>query len=218
MPKFVCSICFSLLLVLLFQGNWAFSWDGDWTDGKSGQDYIYDKENSTGKAGSDPPQTFLKPSDRDYLNVDGKELDDYFKQRHHKDYTPYAVLRLPHAIRYQGMTIQAGYYHLKIGGWNEGSPIKTLQTPPPQPALSLPPPKPGAKPANPPKKLPMQQVFIFKDHGNVIAVMPIQRVSIYKPKRKDKVPKCSLAWLEEENRQSVIKYYDKHWLFSTTLE
>jgi hypothetical protein len=217
MLKFVRFTCLSLFLVLLCQGNGAYGWDGDWTDGKSGQDYIYDKDNSTGKAGSDPPQTFLTPSDRDYLNVDGKELDDYFKQRK-KDYTPYAVLRLHQAIRYEGIIIKPGYYQVKIGGWSEGSPSKTLQTPPPQPELSLPPPKPGAKPAEPPKKLPTQQVFIFKDHGNVIAVIPIQKMSIYKPKRKDKVPKFSLAWLEEENRQPVIKYYDKHWLFSTTFE
>jgi hypothetical protein len=209
----------------------SWGWDGQWTDAKSGQDYIYDPQNSTGKAGSDPPQTFLTPPPRDYLNVDPKELDDYFAQRK-KDYSPYALLRLTQTLRYGNTSIPPGYYQVKIGLWGEGSPMRNLPAPP---AVLRPPVSKASAPSDaeqaasgaekakssqplkpiPPLKLPQQRVFIFKQLGNVVAVVPIHQVTIYKPGRKEKAPRHSLAWLEMENRQPILKYYAKPWLFST---
>lgn len=226
----------ALCLLLLCLMPLAQAWDGDWTDGRSGQDYIYDSENSTGKAGSDPPQTFLTPPTRDYLNVDPKELDDYFSHRK-KDYSPYALLRLTQTLYYGDTSISPGYYQVKIGLWGEGSPTHNLPVPPAvlKPPVTasaprvpveqsesthLPSNREKAKPTAQlkpisPKKLPRQRVFIFKKLGNVVAVVPIHEVTIYKPTRKKKAPRHSLAWLEVENRQPVLKYYGKPWLFST---
>lgn len=228
---------FFMAFSLLAACGFAWAWDGDWTDGKSGQAYIYDPDNSTGRAGSDPPQTFLTPPDRDYRNADPKELDDYFAQRK-KDYSPYALLRLTQALRYKATTLPPGYYQVKIGLLGEGSPQENEQSlenpvatlgpvlPPiqvtsaastpsaeaPSQAGSQQSPKLKQIPSN---KVPPQRVMIIKRLGNVVAVVPLHTVTIIKPARKEKIPKRALAWVEVENRQPVLKYYAKPWLFST---
>jgi hypothetical protein len=205
-----CLAC-SLLGALVAHG-----WDGQWTDGKSGQDYLYDKDDSTGKAGTEEPaQVFLIPPPRDYMNVDPEELDDYFKQRK-KDYSPYALLRLPQAIRYEGVTIPKGYYEVKAGEWGDGSPNIRLNAPQQLPPLQ--PQSTGKTNQSSSKPLPGQRVLIIKRLGNVIAVVPIHEIRFYKPPRKDKIPKRALAWLETEERQPVLKYYEKHWIFSTRFQ
>ena len=242
----------------------ALSWDGNWTDARSGNDYIYDPKNSQGKAGSDPPQTFYTPPLRDSVNVDPEELDDYFKKKGKiRDYVPYALLRVSQSLRYNDKTISKGYYTVKAGDWSDGSPRTHLNTPieaaivtpsalPPLENTSTPsaPPLPGnttrskssnrlpnsqshttsgspnptamrQTPLN--KKFPIQRVFIIKRLGNVIAVVPIHQVEPYFPKREDltpkkKIPKQALAWVEMDGQRPILKFYYKHWLYSTTFQ
>lgn len=211
-------------LLLLSQGI-ALAWDGKWTDGKSGQDYIYDKEDSTGKAGSDPPQTFPAPPLRDYANVDPEELDDY---KRHKDYTPYALLRIPQALHYEGTVIPSGYYQVKAGNWGGGSLNHSLNTPvsgslsnPANTARVYQNPSAAsntqASPQATDPHFPMQRVFVIKHLGNVVAVVPIHQIKPYNPKKQDKIKvrRHALAWIEMEDRQPVLKFYNHHWLYIT---
>lgn len=213
-----------LLLGSLFT-NAAWAWDGDWTDGRARMgEYLYDKGSSQGKAGSDPPQTFLIPPTREYIDVDGEELSDYFN-RHNKDYAPHALTRISQTLYYGPTKIPKGYYLIKIGLLGAGSPNSKQKADAEAAVQTLPPlnPKPAtqAAPYTSPKapvnasKLPAYRQLVFIQTGRVIATVPIHRVQAYKPDKKDKIPKHALAWIEIEDRHPVLKFYNRHWLYST---
>lgn len=67
-----------------------------------------------------------------------------------------------------------------------------------------------------PKNTP--RTLVFKRLGRVVAVLPIHRMEPYKPKRKEKIPKHALAWVETENRRPVLKFYHKKRLYTTVLQ
>jgi hypothetical protein len=119
-----------LTLALLAASSAAWAWDGNWTEAKSGQDYLYDEKNSQGKSGvKEPPQKFLVPPTPDFADVDPEELHDYF-DRKNRDYAPYALARITRSIRYNNILIPKGYYLVKPGDLNDGSvkvSLKTLQ-------------------------------------------------------------------------------------------
>jgi hypothetical protein len=111
-------------LWLPFSVGWA--WDGDWTQARSGRGDIFnDPDSSQGKAGTDPPQKFLTPNPRDFVDVDPDELQDYF-HHHNKDYAPYALARITQDMHYNNLLVPKGYYLIKPGGAHAGSPRITL--------------------------------------------------------------------------------------------
>ncbi len=245
-----------LLLTTLVQPV-GLAWDGDWTDASSGRVELYDNPGSTEKqAGSDPPQKYYTAAPRDYDEVDPRELDDYY-HRFNKNYTPYALVRITQDLHYNSWVIPKGYYLVKPGEVQEGSPQVNLQslsgpqpsyasksmvpvsnTPkmlpdadepedPADPALSaaIQPvsgsasgmtPASGHFSLRPPKKF--YQVLVISRQGKVIAVVPIHRKQAYAPARKEKIPRRALAWLEDEDRHPVLKFYDQHWIYSTDFQ
>ncbi len=106
----------------------AGAWDGNWTNASSGRGFIFDDPgDSTGQAGTDPPQKFWIPNRRDHADVDPEELHDYF-DRSNKDYAPYALARVTQTIHYNNLTIPKGYYLIKPGEETDGSPKVNLNT------------------------------------------------------------------------------------------
>ncbi len=143
---------FSLLLALLLGGGPALAWDDNWTQARSGDTLLYDKDSKHGNAGTDErPQTFFIPPPRDFWDVDPEELGDYGK----KQYTPYALARVTQNISYNGFVLTPGYYLIKPGDYNDGSPRTNLGTQPstaylqPPPAASSPGPAQDAGAASP---------------------------------------------------------------------
>jgi hypothetical protein len=236
-----------LLLSLHFFLSAAWAWDGNWTEAKSGQgDVIYDPDSSQGKAGTDPPQKFLTPNPRDYADVDPEELDDYYHRRN-KDYSPYALARITQDLHYNNIVIPKGYYLVKPGDVNDGSPrvnLKTLNqaapnqsviaaesqgevgsqlaplyaaTDPGSTGTANPQPIPETNPKLN-KDAPVYSVFVLKRQGKVIGVVPINRMESYKPPRDQKIPKQALAWMEIEDRHPVLKFYFKKQLYCTDFQ
>lgn len=255
----------SLLLPLmnLLGGNSALAWDGDWTQARSGR-LIFDNPGSTdGQAGTDPPQKYYTPAPRDYSEVDPDELSDYFNRKN-KDYSPYALARISQDLHYNSQMVPKGYYLIKPGNKNAGSPrvnLKTLNGPPlpddtglapvsnypdalPKQVLvsavntnppfaapdeSLPDTTPALDPAmapsagknvkkKPAPKNPLYEVFVIKRQGKVVLVVPIHRKQMYVPGKKDKVPDRALAWVEQEDRHPVLKFYYHNWIYSTDFQ
>lgn len=118
-----------LIIICLMAPGSAFAWDGNWTHAKSGneRDLFNDPGRSDWQAGTDPPQKFWIPSVRDFADVDPEELHDYF-DRKNRHYTPYALARVEQNIRYNNLTIPKGYYLIKPGDDNDGSPKVNLNT------------------------------------------------------------------------------------------
>jgi hypothetical protein len=145
----VTKLLYVLCLLGLFMPiSLVWAWDGDWTQAQSGKGDIFDDpDSSQGKAGTDPPQKYLTPNPRDFADVDPEELDDYF-DRYKKEYAPYALARIYQDLHYNDRIIPKGYYLIKPGDTNDGSPrvnMKTLYPPPTsqtipvmQPSNSLP--------------------------------------------------------------------------------
>lgn len=116
------------LLGLIMSLPLAWAWDGDWTQARSGKGDIFDDPESTqGKAGTDPPQKYLTPNPRDFVDVDPEELGDYFNRRN-KEYAPYALARIYQDLHYNNRVIPKGYYLIKPGDVNDGSPRINMKT------------------------------------------------------------------------------------------
>lgn len=127
-PIWIIGVVFSLSIGSWLSLSSAWAWDGDWTEARSGQVGLFDDPDSTqSKAGTDPPQKFLTPNPRDYADVDPEELDDYY-HRYNKDYSPYALARITQDLRYNNQVIPKGYYLVKPGGMNAGSPRINMAT------------------------------------------------------------------------------------------
>lgn len=224
-------------------GSLAWAWDENWTQARSGRVGLYDNPGSTdGQAGTDPPQKYFTSSPRDYADTDPEELDDYY-HRYRKDYTPYALARITQDIHYNSWVIPKGYYLIKPGEAEDGSAqvnLEMLNGPQPNyasnaiipisnsplatPASAQSTVMPKASPstpasttkANPKKKV--YEVLLIKRQGKVIAVVPIHRKQIYNPSRKEKIPNKALAWVDQEDRHPVLKFYYHHWIYSTDFQ
>jgi hypothetical protein len=223
----LASLLMGLLLACLLTASAGWAWDGDWTQGRSGygNDIFEDTGRSDGQSGTDPPQKFWKADPRDYANVDPEELHDYFDKRKHRDYVPYALARVEQALRYQNFTLPKGYYLIKPGDANDGSPLVTLDTTRGKvdslqsPAESgSPPSQPGNRPASLSKRVAFYQSFVIIRQGKVLGVVPVHRMTPYKPPREVKVPRQALAWVAWENRRPVLKFYYKKWLYETDFQ
>lgn len=117
-----------VLGVAMASGLSAWAWDGRWTQAVSGDGIFNDPGSSQGDAGTpERPQTFFTPPPRDYVDVDPEELSDYFDRRN-RHYSPYALARIEQNIRYQGIVIPKGYYVIKPGDTNDGSPRINFNT------------------------------------------------------------------------------------------
>ena len=62
------------------------------------------------------------------------------------------------------------------------------------------------------------EVLVIKRQGKVVMVVPIHRRQMYIPARKDKIPNRALAWVEEEDRHPVLKFYFHHWIYATDFQ
>lgn len=251
-------LCAMSLIGLCLTNAAAMAWDGDWTQARSGRTGLFDDPNSTqGKAGTDPPQKYYTANPRDYIDVDPEELGDYFN-RYKKEYSPYALARITQDIHYNNLSIPKGYYLIKPGDMNDGSPKISLKSinppvefhgggvPEASPEPTLPPlegeipavdneavyshsggkkqpksAKPNAAPQGAPVLKPDEpayQVFVIKRSGKVIGVVPINRMEVYHPRRKEHVPRQALAWVEMENRHPVLKFYYRKRIYSTDFQ
>jgi hypothetical protein len=214
----------------------AQAWDGEWTDAESGRTGLFEDPGSThGQAGTDPPQKYYTPAPRDYADVDPEELNDYF-QRWDKDYSPYALARITQDLHYRQFVLPKGYYLIKPGDIQDGSPHVKLKDLEPAIAESQPLPEvededaaklTGKKqsPKKPSKKSnettlhhSAYQVLVIKRQGKVIVVVPIHRRQFYRPAYHDKIPNHALAWVEEEDRHPVLKFYFHNWLYATDFQ
>ncbi len=210
----------ALLLGVLLTTTGGWAWDGNWTQGRSGygNDIFEDTGRSDGQAGTDPPQKFWKADPRDYANVDPEELHDYFDKRKNRDYVPYALTRVEQALQYQNFTLPKGYYLIKPGDANEGSPLVTmgsLQSPTENGSTTT---QPGSRPTSLSKRVAFYQSFVIIRQGKVLGVVPVHRMSPYKPPKEVKVPRQALAWVAWENRRPVLKFYYKKWLYETDFQ
>ncbi len=213
----------ALVLGVLLPPTGGWAWDGDWTQGRSGygNDIFEDTGRSDGQAGTDPPQKFWKADPRDHANVDPEELHDYFDKRKNRDYVPYALARVEQALRYQNFILPKGYYLIKPGDANEGSPLVTissLQTPVENSSAPAQPVQPGNRPASLSKRVAFYQSFVIIRQGKVLGVVPVHRMTPYKPPREVKAPRQALAWVAWENRRPVLKFYYKKWLYETDFQ
>jgi hypothetical protein len=101
-------------------------WDGEFTDGSSGWQYGHpdpgSSEGKTGQKNKDYPQHFWIPPLRQFEDTDPEELEE---QEGHS-YSPYALLLLPVDVKYKDWKLPKGYYQVKLGQNNDGSPKTRL--------------------------------------------------------------------------------------------
>lgn len=189
----------------------ALAWDGRGTQAPSGTYPLPEpttkRQNLDTDSGTEtkPQSWYNKLPERDYVNLDPQELDDYA----HRDYSPYALARFTQDLRWQGRTYPQGYYHVKIGLWGAGS-LGTLPLTNQLHAGSLPQPDKD-------KKRPMD-VFVLKQHGNVLTVIPIAGHQAYQKPKHGHRPANSLAWIEWQGDQPVLKFYYRKTIYFAYLE
>lgn len=213
------SFSLAIIACLLLAGS-AFAWDGRWTEAPSGSyplPEVNDKaRNIETDAGTDErPQTYnttLPP--RDYANVDPEEIIEAGG----KDYSPYALVRMTQDFRINGKVYKKGYYHIKAGQWGDGS----LNTQPLSNQLiaahnALPPANGDEEQKK--EKHPLD-VFLLKQNGNVLTVIPIHGKQAYQKQKGEKLPgrNASLAWMEYEGPRPVLKFYYKKTVYFTYLD
>ena len=209
LPPVAPGACLLLLLCLPHQN--AHAWDDRWTDAKSGwwaaPDANGDKNNSD--TGASPrPQHFVIPPAPLFSDVDPDELDD----NHHKNYTPYALARITQRFNINGHWFPKGYYEIKPGFMGDGSP-NTLAS---QVDTNTPIPNRMTKKQ---KKGLQYQVFVLKQEGKVITVVPIDHVEPYMLKKGEYKPKGPIAWMDEpDNNPPVLNLYYKKMRYSAQLQ
>lgn len=197
-----------LITLMTMAGMTAKAWDGTWTNAVTGEDVIYDDQNSQGKSGvPEAPQTFFIPPVPDFADIDIEELSDYGK----KEYSPHALARINYELRYDDIRIPKGYYLIKPGDPTDGSERVHLNSPTARTLQGSPAPESGTAP--------VYRTFVIKRLGKVVAVLPIHRMEVYNPrKHKQKVPKHALAWVEIEERHPVLKFYHHKRIYSTDFQ
>jgi hypothetical protein len=184
-------------------------WDDSGTNSKSGvEGNMMDEGKSEGTSGVSKEEAekirhFYIPPVRQWENVDPLEL----LENKHYDYSPYANVQFSRALKIGDKTLEVGYYQVKIGNLDSGSPVHRLNTPATQPIVYGPPddktmatpiavpsyplpdpPKPfwqqllPSFSAKPPLPTPGNTVMVIKKLGNVLAVLPvIQVLPVSKP-------------------------------------
>ncbi len=194
----------------------ASAWDGRWTRAVSGEWPLVDPGSSEGKTGiKEHPQTFFIPPPRDFADVDPEEMDEAAGRM----YTPYSAVRFTQDLSYLNKQIPQGFYQVKLGQWNDGSPNVNLSTQGftggQQPQLAA------------PVSQKTYQVFVLKKLGKVIAVVPIASVEKYQADRKFKnlfglkPSRDSYSWIDYDAQglamQPVLKFYYKKKIYATPL-
>ncbi len=156
-----------VILCLLIIGNPVFAWDGDWTEGQSGvEPNLYDEGNSDTKSGLDGKYEFFYiPPVPQWEQVDWEELQDNRKGNK----SPYVILQIPQPVKFRGQWLTKGYYLVKIGDSNDGSP--SFLAPPNQR---------------------WNRTLILKQYGTVKAVLPITQIAPSLKKKREQ-PR---AWIE----------------------
>lgn len=193
-------------------------WDNNLIDADSGVEFnLQDPNSSEDKSGikKDLPQTFFIPPPRQFDDVDPEELDEQAG----KDYTPHALVQVRSNIRYRNVVLKKGYYQVKLGQIQDGSPNSRLH---PQDAYLAAAATGMTHPASTQhysrkyfESTP--SVFVLKQLGKVIAVLPITRVTAYQAPKGEKPPKKPVAVIEYENNQPVMKVYYKKNLYWSAL-
>ncbi len=123
--RVLVALAFTLLLVT----PGALAWDGNWTEAKSGNDFYADPNSTDGTSGTPlTPLSFFTAPPRKFVDVDPDELNDYYKRGVRREYSPYALARISHDLHYNGITIPLGYYLIKAGDSDAGSPKTNLRS------------------------------------------------------------------------------------------
>jgi hypothetical protein len=154
-------------------------WDGQWTDASSGYHYSWpDPGDSTNKSGNKPkdfPEHYWIPPARQFEDVDPEQ--SALNQRWH--YTPFGQLMVWQTLTLPtGQTVDKGYYQIRVGQYDDGSPKTRLSDDQRTQQLTNTP--------VPPNKRPPRNVFELEDRiqrqshvmilyrvGKVVAVLPI---------------------------------------------
>lgn len=200
-------------------------WDDNFTRAKSGvEGDLLDPGNSDGKSGLKvPTQTFFIPPPRDFENVDPEEIADNKK----KDYSPYALALFPQNFVYRGVTISKGYYQVKLGDRNDGSPKANLnelaKKPPSRQTVNF---APNGLPEDAVPQTSeasddfddVKRTLVLKKLGNVVLVLPVDRREVRKRAKGEKKIKRPISKVEFENHMPVLKYFIKNTVYSTYLD
>lgn len=191
-----------MLLVCLVQP--VLAWDDRWTQGKSGTwPGYHETEKKWTDSGSSPkPFQRERPAPPQFADID---LDEN-KDNNGKDYSPYSLVRFLHNAQINGKPFTKGYYLVKAGYYGDGS-LNSRQ------AQNI---QYGGLSDKDKKDLPYQ-IFIFKQQGKVITVIPIERIEPYVIQKGEKRPKMPMAWVEDEGEQPVLKFYYKKRLYISRL-
>ncbi|WP_373532127.1 hypothetical protein [Vampirovibrio sp.] len=67
-------------------------------------------------------------------------------------------------------------------------------------------------------RVPVYQTLVIIRQGRVVGVVPVHRMSTYRPTQKQKIPRHALAWVEWEERRPILKFYDKKWVYETEFQ
>jgi hypothetical protein len=194
-------------------------WDGNGTEAKSGvEGELFDPGNTDGQSGvKSNPRNFWIPPVPQHEVVDPDELDDNAG----KDYSPYALAQFGGKFSYQGTAIPKGYYHLKLGRVDAGSPKTHLPGQAPQKSipddLDKKQRKALEKQLKKEKKAGNYNSFVLKQLGKVIAVIPIERREAYEPPEGEKPPKRPMARIVYEEHRPVLKVVYGKSVYSTVL-
>lgn len=189
-------------------GQSAQAWDGHWTQAPSGTYPLPEPDPKaynidTNSGAETHPRYFVNiMPPRNYDDVDPAEMADYTG----KNYSPYALTEFMQDLHWQGKTFPKGYYHVKISRWGVASnntlPLMNELHAEARPQLTSVP--EGGKD----KAVPMD-VLVLKQHGTVMTVIPIVGHEAYDKPKHSKWPADSLAWVEWEGDQPVLKFYYK---------
>lgn len=200
-------------------------WDDTYTHAKSGvEGDPIDPGNSDGKSGvKNPPWTFFIPPPRYYENVDPEQISDNKK----KDYSPYALALFPQNFTYRGRAISKGYYLVKLGDEDGGSPKTNLHAEFPKEYPTVTDPvadfqreqeKHKTRQEKKEEAASAARTLILEQLGNVITVLPINRREAYKAEKgQPKKFKRALAEVVFENHVPLLKYYYKKTIYVTDL-
>jgi len=215
----------TVLLSMLFSSMFflwtvppAFSWDGRWTQARSGgyhpkrpiRHYEDDLEITDDKTGAPWVRRrwrYFKPRRPYYEELSKIEHAQLPKPQ---DYSPKAIVTLPFVLKVFGKTLQPGRYTLQVGGKN----LTSIAAPaPPQAGTS---------------------VMVLSRLGRVFAVLPVHQHRIIQPSKKQKKaasskqnkgpsnPTATIVYesqgsVAQASKRPIIRYQIKNQVYETRL-
>ncbi|MGE0201585.1 MAG: hypothetical protein AB7P76_11530 [Candidatus Melainabacteria bacterium] len=214
-----------LLFCLLCLAQPALAWDGRWTSAPSGEWPVIDPGSTEGMSYTkERPQTYILPPARNYGDVDPEEFDELSW----KDKTPFAPLQLNSTYIAGGKVIPPGFYQIKLGQYDDGSPNVQLDPTLVNAFLKEQQARTDAEKADkkwyswliPEKKYAEDhfQTLIIKQAGKVLLVLPIESITPYLKSRGEKLPGESVVWVDTDENPAQLKFFYKKMVFATNLK